>query len=111
LLGSSALLHPLPAWVPAFAGMSGRGGGQKKSRARRRGSSLGRKRPGRAETSATSHERQSRVRRTIDQAKNALPLGKTAAHFHFLRIINILSCEPSFGGRCCIAITTRFRSF
>ena len=41
--------------LPAFAGTPDGGQCEKKGRARRRGSSLGRKRPGRAEASATPH--------------------------------------------------------
>src|SRR5690606_39161983 len=62
----------------------------KKSRARRRGSSLGRKRPGRAETSATSHGHVYTVRRTKPQAGSCYLVARIRAIQKILSRINML---------------------
>ncbi|PHY21189.1 hypothetical protein CSW59_05390 [Caulobacter sp. BP25] len=48
--------------------------GQKKARRNRRASSLGRKRPGRAEAAAPPHEDVYRVRRKIGQVEKCRPI-------------------------------------
>src|SRR5215831_212918 len=77
--------------------------GQKKSRARRRGSSLGRKRPGRAEASATPHGRLSRVRRTIVQAEKATTPSKKLGSANLLRKFNGRNRPTRDLATCCIA--------